>query len=71
MGSAASQRLKDQRAVTRVMRHLGQGPAMGLLETDGSTCKTMSGATLEILPRRVPGGLAGWEQLWGAGGQVP
>lgn len=46
-------RPKDKRAVTRVKCHLGQGPAVGPLETDGSTQKIMSRATLK---RFFPGG---------------
>ena len=50
-GHTASRRIKDGTVVTRVMRHQGRGPAVGLLETDGTM--RMSGATLQ---RLSPGG---------------
>lgn len=53
LGSVASRKLKDRRVVTRIMCHQGLGPAVGLLEGDGTMPKIMSGAALK---RFFPGG---------------
>lgn len=72
LGNVTSRKLKDRRVVTRVMCHQGLGPAVGLLEGDGTMPKIMSGATLKrFFPRRMPGGVTGGEHLCRGRGRVP
>lgn len=71
VSGTASGRLQGKRAAGGHMPPR-TGPAVGLLGTDGTTCRVISWDHFkETLPKRMPQGVMAWDRLWGVGGQVP